>query len=233
MEVKPTSMQAASAELRPDAPRREPDRQKAGRDAGLNREMRFSAFAWGDSATEERESAFARKMNHALGEIGPALGAGSEADGMRLLAMAGGGSPFHFTATSAADAPAAISTVNSTMPTIDAIVDRVEAALNAQRIDTPVAGVSLKLDLSGIGGSISGMTISLSPTTIDLVLTRGAGEANATFVEAAQALADRLHVRFAKRVVRVLEVDEKPTAVADGLSVISALLSRPAGRRDL
>jgi hypothetical protein len=232
MEIKPASSQPANAELRPDQLRREPERHAMGKDTGLNRDMRFAAFARGDGAAQERESAFARKLGHALGEIGATLGQSDGTDGLRLLATAGGGSPFHFAAP-AADAAPASATTAATTPTINAIVERVEAALNAQRIDTPVSGVSLKLDLSDIGGSISGLTISLSPTTIDLVLTRGAGEVNAPFLEAAQALADRLHVRFARRVVRVLEIDEKPAAVADGLGVISELLSRPAGRRDL
>jgi len=236
MEVKPAGNQPANAESRSnslsDALRREPDRQTAGRETGLTRDMRFAAFAHGDRAAEERKNAFARKMSHALAEIGATLGSDGDMnmDGLRLLATAGGGSSFPMPADAT---PARDGAVVAATPTTQAIVERVEAALAAQPVDAPVTSVSLKLDLSDIGGNISGLTISLSPTGIDLVLTRGAGEANAPFIEAAQALADRLHVRFAKRVVRVMEIDDKPAAVADGLGVISELLSRPAGRRDL
>jgi hypothetical protein len=110
------------------------------------------------------------------------------------------------------------------------MIERIEKAVAARSVETLPAAVSLTLDFGDIGGSIGGVTITLSPGTIDLVLSRVGEVADGPYVQAAQMLAERLHARFPKRIVRILDTEPQRDAPAQGLAAFSRLLD-PSGDR--
>ena len=61
--------------------------------------------------------------------------------------------------------------------------------------------------------------MAVTPTSLDVVLERAAGEMSPELVAATAALADRLRLRFGKRIVRILDrVDRRATAGAPSLT---------------
>lgn len=88
---------------------------------------------------------------------------------------------------------------------ISALTQRVEEAIRAELYATPGQPIALKIDLTDLIPGLNSVTVSMTPEGIDVTLARTVGEASAELLQAAQALADRLQTRFAKRVVRVLD----------------------------
>ena len=195
--------------------------RRTGRNHTSLGEMRSNDFELGRELADEREQAFTRRLTQALGNEEASTEVAPDAP-LRVLAVAGQSLPV-------------AGLMAGTRPEtaveggrLDTIIDRVERAMTARGIEGLPGTVSLRLDLGDLGGSVGGMTISLAPGSIDLVLSRAGETADAPFLQAAQALADRLHARFPKRVVRVLEAEPQPSAPAHGLAAFSRLLD-PSG----
>lgn len=190
--------------------------------AGLGDSMRSGDFGLGRELGDEREQAFAQRLTHALGERDTKVEPAQGDEALRVLAVAGLALPV------AALAPSARPEATAETGRLDAMIERIEKAVTARSIEALPGAVSLKLDFGDLGGSIGGVTITLAPASIDLVLTRVGETTSEPYLQAAQMLADRLHARFPKRIVRVLEAEPQTAAPAQGLAAFSRLLD-PSG----
>jgi hypothetical protein len=197
------------------------DHRAGGKDTALGDGMRSGEFGLGRDFFGEKEQAFAKRLHHALGESDTTEDAPKADEGLRVLAVAGLSLP----------APGLVHNAPpegvTDAPRVDAMIERVEKALTARSIEALPGTVSLSLDFGDLGGSIGGVSITLSPGTIDLVLSRVGEVAVGPYVQAAQMLADRLHSRFPKRIVRILEAEPQRDAPAQGLAALSRLLHPP------
>lgn len=200
------------------------DRRAGRNDTGLGDGMRSGEFGLGRDFFGEREQAFAKRLHQALDEHGANEDAPRAEDALRLLAVAGLSLPGTGLVHNAPPATA------TDAPRLDAMIERIEKAVTARSIETLPGAVSLTLDFGDIGGSIGGVTITLAPGTIDLVLSRVGDVVDGAYMQAAQMLADRLHARFPKRAVRILEVEPQRDTPAQGLVAFSRLLD-PSGDR--
>ncbi|MDC9823007.1 hypothetical protein PRN20_04625 [Devosia sp. ZB163] len=199
------------------------DRRAGRNDTGLGDGMRSGEFGLGQDFFGEREQAFAQRLNHALGERDVSEHATQGEEGLSLLAVAG------LPLAGAGVVPSTRPETVADTPQLDAMIERIEKVLTSRGIETSPGNVSLTLDFGDLGGSIGGVTITLSSKGIDVVLSR-TGEVADGYVQAAQVLADRLHARFPKRIVRILEAEPQREAPAQGLAAFSRLLD-PSGDR--
>lgn len=195
----------------------------------LGREMGFQSGVGGQSSTDERETSFREKMRQALGEAKIVEDRNDEQGSQRLLAIAGVGVA-SLPANAVAPADQQVGLSPGVANQVDMLTHRIEQALRAEMRDGVPAGFSLRLDLPD-AGSISGVTITMSSDSIDIVFTRAGSETTAEYLLAAQALAERLQARFSRRIVRIHEVDGSPeTKPSQGLDEISRLLGRSGDR---
>jgi hypothetical protein len=189
--------------------------------AGLGDSMRSNDFGLGRELADDREQAFAKRLTQALGERDMKVEPAPGDEVLRVLAVAGLSLPV-VGLTPARPEPAV------EHGRLDAMIERIEKAVTARSIEALPGAVSLKLDFGDLGGSIASVTITLAPGSVDLVLTRVGEATDGPYVQAAQMLADRLHARFPKRVVRVLEAEPQRDTLAQGLAAFSQLLA-PSG----
>jgi hypothetical protein len=107
-------------------------------------------------------------------------------------------SPADTTASTGQKCPSTESMVASVMESIDRSI-RAEMA--------PRAGVPLNLKIVFHDESLglTGLCITVTQTTLDVVFERTSSVVAEEFVRAAQALAERLMMRFSKRTVRILD----------------------------
>ncbi len=196
--------------------------RRAGRNHTSLGDMRSNDFGLGRELADEREQAFARRLTQALGNNDARPEAAPAEEALRVLAVAGLSLPV------ASPVAGARPEAAGETGRLDAMIERIEKAVSARAVETLPGAVSLKLDFGDLGGSIGGVTITLAPGSIDLVLSRVGETADAPYLQAAQALADRLHARFPKRIVRVLEAEPQASAPAQGLAAFSRLLD-PSG----
>lgn len=200
------------------------ERRASRNHTSLGDSMRSGDFGLGRELADEREQTFAKRLTQALGEGDTNADAGPGEEALRVLAIAGLALPV------AGFAPAARPETVGVAGRLDAMIERIEKAVAARSIEALPGAVSLKLDFGDIGGSIAGVTITLAPGSIDLVLTRVGETTDGPYVQAAQMLADRLHARFPKRIVRVLEAEPQRDTLAQGLAAFSRLLA-PSGEQ--
>jgi hypothetical protein len=111
---------------------------------------------------------------------------------------------------------------------IDNIAARVETAWRAQYALRPneTIRLQLKLDAAEAGG-FDGLSVAISATALDVTLMGLGGVAaapSAALIEAALALARRLHRRFPDRVVRIIGAAEEESTATDGLDALSRIL---------
>src|SRR5690606_29574632 len=76
-------------------------------------------------------------------------------------------------------------------------------------------------------GGLRGVEISMSPTALDVVLTRTEGQATVEYLAATQALAERLHQRFSRRIVRIHEVSAEQRLASGEMDLISEIFRKP------
>lgn len=125
--------------------------------------------------------------------------------------------------------PAPGSTHSDRDAKIDRIVDRVETAWRSHFALRPNETIQLNLKMETAGpGGFDGLTVAISASVLDVTLL-GAGAPTAALIEAAQALAQRLHRRFPDRVVRVIGAAEAEPAT-DGLGALSQILGGSGAR---
>lgn len=115
---------------------------------------------------------------------------------------------------------------------VEGLTNRIEHALQTGR-KAGGDSISLSLDL-GVHelGGVRGVEIIMSPSTLDVVLTRTEGQATVEYLAATHALAERLQDRFSRRIVRIHEVAvQLKKSSAQGLEEISQILGKPEPMR--
>jgi len=196
--------------------------------AGTGR--REDAAAGGEGG--ERLRRFAESLKRADAKE---AGDGESARGEpRLLALAEPGRP---AVAEAATGPADTGAERraDAVAQTERIARMVEGALRAEL--SPVPGRPLTVSLKALRpgettGAIAALSLTLRDGMLDVVLRRAeaGGADDALFLQAAQALAERLGARFPKRVVRILEDESAPRSTDEarerGGSVFDLFASR-------
>jgi hypothetical protein len=200
--------------------------------AALNDRVKLPASPASGVNASDRVAAFARSMRAAGGEDVATL---ADRPNVSILAVAEwfGGS---LSATPPAAEPASdASPIRSIHAIVAAVTARVEQAIAAEHRLAPDAPVNVRVDLGGAVAGLEAVTITLSSTGLDILLERAEGDPSPELVQAAQALADRLSMRFARRTIRILDrAADAGEAGADrapaegGLQAISAMLAHSA-----
>jgi len=225
--IGPTPPEVAAQRARDEHSRFDEPRDAAGRrgarDGSFNAEMRFGQFDLERGLSDDRGAAFLDKVRRALSESGEAASTDGDAGAPRLLAMAG--DPQAAASADAAALPAPGRDVPASVR-IEALVERIEQSLRGALAPGPGGSLSIRLDLGGAGG-FAGISVSMSPDMVDIVLSRAGFPAAEDLAVAAQVLADRLQMRFPRRIVRVFEAPGRDGGGPGGLDEIGALLSRP------
>lgn len=192
---------------------------------GLGEGMRSGEFAFGGGMTEERENAFRDKMAAAL-QAKAGDGQGEDLPSTRLIAVAGEAPPLFPAAPQAVGEPASSGTGRPAE--IASLVDRVESSLAAELSRSGGPQLTLRLDLPDAAFGIAGFSISITADAIDVVLDRGGAAASDEIAAAAQALADRLQQRFARKTVRIHEVEQQEEPKKEGgLDELARIFGRP------
>lgn len=176
---------------------------------GLGQGMRSDEFTFGDGLTEERENAFRDKMAAALQAGARDEQSGEELPPTKLIAVAGEAALPVMAAAPQSAAAQPASAAPDRSAEIFALVDRVESRIAAELAGQGAQQLTLRLDLPDAAFGISGFSISISADAIDVVLDRGGAAASGEIMAAAQALADRLQQRFARKTVRIHEVEQR------------------------
>lgn len=161
-------------------------------------------------------------------------------EGPRLLAIAEP-PPDSFSLLFAAPAAAPSQTVappgtlspergGATADRVAGVAARVEAAIEAELSSGGPPRFSLAIPVEAMGDGLVGVTVTLGPEGLDILLTRTGLAASEDLVQAASALAARLQRRFTRQAVRVLEtiVDEPASAAlpAEGWAALSDVFGR-------
>lgn len=107
---------------------------------------------------------------------------------------------------------------------VAALTQRIEEAVRAELYAAPGRPIALKLELGDLVPGLLSVSVAMTPEGIDVTLARSAGEASPELLLAAQALAERLQTRFAKRIVRVLDA---PVAAASNAGSTGNASSHP------
>jgi hypothetical protein len=182
-----------------------------------------------------RAAAFQRSIRTA--ELKDAGGgqAAEEARNLQVLALAGWGAGSVSSGDPQPAGPAeAKAAVAALEPVVAELLARIERVLRAELSASATGPQSLHLDLGGAIAGLHALTVTITETTLDVTLTRGEGEAPEQLVLAARELAERLHQRFGKRTVRVLDAVGGEAAAetegAGGMQAISRILGGPATR---
>ena len=179
----------------------------------------------GANAGDQRETAFQEKMQQALGY---AIDNAPFEDKTEHVLLASTGTSPHAPSAGRHEAAPSQTAAAGQAPWVGAVAHRIEQALMVPPI--PAAPLTLRLDLPD-GSGIGALSLTMTATSIDVVLIRSGGEASAELMQAAQALADRLHARFSRRIVRIHEVQAEAEArPSEGLDAISRLLQNPGTR---
>lgn len=198
---------------------------------GLSREMGQGQYELDAGSTGDRQAFFLDKVRRALVE-NRAEGDAGDADGMapRLLAVAGEVvAPRLFEGAPAKAGPDA-GDASGRVAEITRLAERIERSVEGEMAGNLRSGISLRLELQDAGDGPRGLTLTMTATSIDVVLSSPEGGLPEDYALAAQALADRLQARFSRRIVRIHEAgDGRGMKASHGLDEISRLLT---GRGD-
>lgn len=107
---------------------------------------------------------------------------------------------------------------------VDKIAQSVEQAVRADLRGAPGSAIRLHLQLDGPVEHIQGITVSLTADVLDITLVRPGGAGSPALAAAAQELADRLRVRFSKRMVRIHDGSASASEPQGGMQAIAGLL---------
>ncbi|WP_338307355.1 hypothetical protein [Bradyrhizobium sp. TM233] len=106
--------------------------------------------------------------------------------------------------------PALAAAASSTEAIVNAVTEAIDRSIRAEM--APRDGVPLKLALAfpqeGLG--LTGLYITLTPTTLDVTFERVGPELSEALIRAAEALAARLLTRQSKKIVRILDIEKRP-----------------------
>jgi hypothetical protein len=194
-----------------DGPGRETGQRQYGLDAGL---------------AGDRQALFLDKVRRALGEDGT-QDEGDDTGGpaQRLLAMAGETTAPRLVDGLPSPGGPAVADASGRTAGVVQLAERIERSLEGEMAAGWRSGVSLRLDLEDAGDGPRSLTLTMTATSIDVVLSPPEGGLPEDYALAAQALAERLQTRFSRRVVRIHEAGGQEAKASHGLDEISRLLS--------
>jgi hypothetical protein len=159
----------------------------------------------------EREAAFLRSFRAAVrgskrdSEGGDPGTQDEQAQEGRVLATAQ--QPLWTGLPSPADAAAGADTRSpSTEAMVASVTEAIDRAIRAEMAPREGVPLDLRIDLAGENLGLTGIRITVTRTTLDVVLERTDSALGDQLVRAAEALAQRLMTRFSKRTVRVLDI---------------------------
>lgn len=90
--------------------------------------------------------------------------------------------------------------------TVDSVMKHIEWSIRADiapRFDQPL---NIRVDFAATIAGVTGLTLTMTPTAIDVILERNGSGMSPELAQAAEALAKRLMSRFSKQVVRIFDV---------------------------
>ncbi len=117
--------------------------------------------------------------------------------------------------TPADAAPAtATATASSTDAIVNAVTEAIDRSIRAEMAPRDGAPLRLALTFPQENLGLTGLYITLTPTTLDVTFERVGPELSEALVRAAEALASRLLTRQSKKIVRILDI-EKLSETAD------------------
>jgi hypothetical protein len=102
---------------------------------------------------------------------------------------------------------------SSTEDIVASITEAIDRSIRAEMAPRPGAPLDLKIVFHDESLGLAGLRISVTPTTLDIVLERVGSLASEELVRAANKLAERLMIRFSRKVVRIFDKqvpDEQP-----------------------
>ncbi len=190
---------------------------------GLHRDLSTGQFELGDG---DRNALFRDKIQRELKKDRDGGGATKDDADLVLLAVAREGLPL---AATPGAALAALPGIGNALGArwVEQLCNRIEQSVLAEMRTSGRHAFSLHLDLQNSDTGLTGLHISMTESSIDVVLVGAAAAAGAAFGPAVQALADRLQSRFSRRVVRIHEAKGVESAHgARGMEEISELLAR-------
>lgn len=203
----------------------------SGRGSGGRADGPLKASGWSRSLDASlRAAAFEKGLHHAVRNLGDDEGVGNQPGQNRTFAQAQllaiAQSPM-----TGLPSPGAAQSADASSPSTAAIVASVtEYIQQSIRADAmPVSGQVLKLSLA-FGGDVAGeigltgISLSVTATTLDVVLERAGSEASESLLRAARILSERLMTRFSKQTVRILD-----RITPDAQAAAAELASEPGG----
>lgn len=94
----------------------------------------------------------------------------------------------------------------STESMVASVMESIDRAMRAEMAPRAGAPLNLKIAFHDESLGLTGLRITVTATTLDVVFERSGTVAAEEFVRAAKALAERLMTRFSKRTVRILDI---------------------------
>ena len=94
----------------------------------------------------------------------------------------------------------------STEAMVASVMESIDRAMRAEMAPRPGVPLNLKIAFHDESLGLTGLRITVTQTTLDVVFERSGSAPAEEFVRAAEALAQRLMTRFSKRTVRILDI---------------------------
>jgi hypothetical protein len=183
-----------------------------------------------ESAEAKKAGLFHRKMQEAMHK-GKAPAEFEGDSGKTLLAMVHPGTPGQAAHTGPAAVEGSVGNMGvQRVEWAENLFSRIEQAMEASgRKQGDTITLTFELSAHETGGlrGLRGVQISMSPTALDVVLTRTDGQATVEYLAATQVLAERLHERYSRRIVRIHEVAEQQKLASGEMDRISEILRKP------
>jgi hypothetical protein len=218
--------EVAKRQRHDDAGRQTPPR-KDGRQAGAETGLRSDVAAREQQIEAERIAAFERSARQALHSVGEDE-ASRGLEQSRLLAAAEWRPHAVPPAVGGAAQAGSPSGVAQSVAELSARIEEMA------RRELAVSGgrpISLQVPLDASLAGVQSVTVTMSPTTLDVTLNRTGNDVSDELIGAAQMLVDRLQLRFSKKLVRVFDKHAVENAAAGdaaetSMDAISSLLRR-------
>jgi hypothetical protein len=102
-------------------------------------------------------------------------------------------------------APSSEKRWSSTESMVASVMESIDRSIRAEMAPRAGAPLSLKIAFHDESLGLTGLRITVTQTTLDVVFERTGSVVAEEFVRAAEALAERLITRFSKRTVRILD----------------------------
>jgi hypothetical protein len=94
----------------------------------------------------------------------------------------------------------------STESMVASVMESIDRSMRAEMAPRAGAPLNIKIAFHDEALGLTGLRITVTQTTLDVVFERSGTAATEEFVRAAEALAQRLMTRFSKRTVRILDI---------------------------